>query len=290
MKYDEQKDVQCAYEAEGAKNIPPQQLRPLFEAKSVSGRPLAARYTQINFGFSGFGGFSTTRVFLVVVVHVVGVPSATGGFRPIVSQTWIDTLFREANKIWSQACIELAPLSTDTLVTNFFDGSIGLLASLGLCLDPSQSELVEPHDITVPGKLIVNLYLVKNTSGVACGSPVTGHVFLPTAGQSPEHMGRVFAHEIGHVLLNPLGVDDSDQPNHLMFHPQAHPEIPPGSRDGLFLSDCVGAQTRAREDLFAFARPGGFGGLGSSEEPVACRMIPRLGNNLVVVATDLAPT
>ena len=219
-------------------------------------------------------------------MHVVGVPSPTGGFRPIVDQNWIDTIFQQANKIWAQACIELVPFSTGTLVTNFFDGSIPLLVQQGLCLDPDQRELVEPHDITVPGTIIVNLYLVNNTSeDLACGSPVTGHVFLPTDGQDPVPMGRVFAHEIGHILLNPLGVDDSDEPNHLMFHASRHPEIPPGSRDGLFLSDCIGAQTRAREDLFTFARPGG---LGSVEKPVACQMIPRLGNNLVVVATNTA--
>lgn len=279
MKYDEAKDARCAYEAEGARNTPPEQLRPFFATKRVSGRAVATRYAQ-----TIFGAFSTTRLFLVTVVHVVGVPSPTGGFRPIVDQAWLDTLFRVANDIWSQACIKLVPHSTGTLVTTFRD--IALSAFAGVCMAPSDFDLVEPYDITAPGTLIVNVYLVEDTNGLACGSPVTGHVFMPTAGRSPEFMGRVFAHEIGHVLLNPLGVDDSAHPDHLMFHPEAHPEIPPGSRDGLFLSDCLGAQTTAREDLFAFARPGG---LGSPEEPVACRMNPRLGSNLAIVATELAP-
>lgn len=168
-------------------------------------------------------------------------------------------------------------------MTTFQD--LALLAFAGVCLAAEERELVEPYDVTVPGTLIINLYLVEDTNEKACGSPFTGHVILPTV-KSPEAMGPVLAHEIGHVLLNPLGVDDSDQPNHLMFHPQVHPETPPGSRDGLYLSDCVGAQARAREDLFAFGRPGG---LGSPEEPIACKMRPQLGNNLVVVATDPAP-
>jgi hypothetical protein len=285
MKYNKARDVQCSYEAESAKNTPPEQ--PFFETKSVSGRAVASRYSNtILAGSSGFAGFSTTRLFLVAVVHVVGVPSVTGGFKPIVDEAWINTLFQDANRIWSQACIELVPFSTGSLVTNFFDGSVGLLSQSGLCLDPKDLDKVEPHDITVSGKVIVNVYLLKNTSnGEACGSHVRGHVFLPTADLTPANMGRVFAHEIGHVLMNPLGVDDSLEPNHLMFHASLHPEIPPGSRDGLFLSDCLGAQTRAREDLFSFARPGG---LGSEEEPIKCQMIPRLGNNLVVVATSLA--
>jgi hypothetical protein len=276
MKYDVGMDVQCAYEAEGAKNTPPEQLRPFFETKSVSGRPLTTRYVE-----TIFSGFSTTRLFLVTVVHVVGIPSETGGFKPIVNQAWIDTLFRVANDIWSQACIKLVPYSTGGLVTNFRDISVS--GFLGFCLAAGQEELVQPHDITAPGTLIINVYLVEDTNGPACGSPITGHIIMPTAGRGPEFMGRVFAHEIGHVLLNPLGVDDSEHPDHLMFHPDIHPEIPPGSRDGLFLSDCIGAQTRAREDLFAFARPGGPL---STSEPVACRMNPRLGNNLVIVATN----
>jgi hypothetical protein len=274
--------VQCGYVAKGAKVTPREQLRPLFSTRKVTGPAMATR-----FAHAIFGGFSTTRLFLITVVHVVGIPSETGGFKPIVDQAWQDTLFRVANDIWSQACIELVPYSTGTLVTNFRD--IALSAFLGECLAPSQSDLVKPHDITSPATLIVNVYLVEDTNGIACGSPITGHVFMPTAGRSPEFMGRVFAHEIGHVLLNPLGVDDSANPDHLMFHPEEHPEIPPGSQDGLFLSDCVGAQTRAREELFAFGRPGGFGGLGGgSHEPIACRMSPRLGNNLAIVATEFA--
>lgn len=59
----------------------------------------------------------------------------------------------------------------------------------------------------------------------------------------------------------------------------------PGSQDGLFLSDCVGARTTAEEDLFSFGRPGG---LGNPQEPVACQLSPRLGNNLAIIATEAA--
>lgn len=86
-------------------------MAPLFAADRVTGRALAARHAESIFGLSGFNGFSTTRVFLVVVVHVVGILDSTspGGFRPVVDQAWIDTLFRVANRIWGQACIELVP-------------------------------------------------------------------------------------------------------------------------------------------------------------------------------------
>ncbi len=58
----------------------------------------------------------------------------------------------------------------------------------------------------------------------------------------------------GHVLLNPLGVDDSPDPDHLMSTPTA--DIPAGSQDGLLLSDCVGASHEAREELSAFVTAG----------------------------------
>jgi hypothetical protein len=87
------------------------------------------------------------------------------------------------------------------------------------------------------------------------------------------------------VLLNPLGVDDSPHPEHLMFRPDAHPETPPGSRKSMFLSDCVGAQARAREDLVAYDSPGAP--LIWNQPPIACQMNPRLGNNFsVIVATE----
>ena len=282
----EETEPQCAFDVKGAERAQ-QQLQPFFEGRSLTGRPLSSRYAPTVFGgLSGFGGFSTTRLFIPTIVHVVGIPSQTGGFKPIVDQAWIDTLFRRANEIWSQACIELVPYFTGTLVTNF--SQLNLSVGLGYCHKPSvEGELLEPHDIKVPGAVTVNVYLVDSFGGNVrgCGSPVTGHVFLRTDGQDPETMGRVFAHEMGHVLLNPLGLDDSAEPNHLMFHPPQHPEIPPGSRDGLFLSDCIGAQARARADLLAFARPGG---IGSPNEAISCQMNPSLGNNLVVVATNVA--
>jgi hypothetical protein len=134
-----------------------------------------------------------------------------------------------------------------------------------------------PYDITAQDNLIINLYLVDDAP-FACGSPITGHVILPTAGKGSEWLGKVLAHEIGHVLLNPLDVDDSDDPDHVMYHPERHPEVPPGSRDGLFLSDCLGAHKRVAEDF------GGFADIGvASSDPVSCIMLPRLGNNLVVI-------
>lgn len=277
MNYDAN-DISCAHEIEGAQKIPAEDERLLFKAETVKGRALGNRYAD-----TIFSNLSTTRLYLITVVHVVGIPSPTGGFMPIVSDDWIETMFQRANDIWSQACIELVPYFTGTLVTEFRD--IGLSAFAGLCLSPQQLGLVEPYDIKAPDTIIVNVYLVEDTNGIACGSPISGRVFLPTSAQIPEKVGRVFAHELGHVMLNPVGVNDSDNPDHLMFHVSTHPDIPPGSKEGLFLSDCVGARTTAQENLFAFARPGG---LGSPNDPVACEMSPRLGNNLVVVATKFA--
>ena len=89
----------------------------------------------------------------------------------------------------------------------------------------------------------------------------------------------VLAHEIGHVLLNPLGIDDSDNPDHLMYHPERHPEEATGSRDGLLPSDCLGAHARVLEHDGAWASTG-RPWAPSSE---SCVMRPRLGNNLFIV-------
>jgi hypothetical protein len=280
MKYAEGQDVRCAYAAADARNIAPERLRPLFTSRRVSGRALNARFQQT------FVGRRVPLLRLITVVHRVAVRNPTTGefTQPVVDQPWVDTLFRVANDIWSQACIKLIPYSTGTLVTSFRD--IALSAFAGDCITTEQRALVAPFAVTAPGTLILNVYLVEDTNNIACGSPVHAEVFLPTEGRSPDLMGRVFAHEIGHVLLNPLGVDDNANPDHLMFHPEAHPDVPPGSQDGLFLSDCIGAHTRAREDFAAFVQPG-LPGSGQDGE-AACVLNPRLGNNLVIVATEHA--
>lgn len=93
---------------------------------------------------------------------------------------------------------------------------------------------------------------------MACGSPMTGRIFTPVTNDGVEILGPLFAHEVGHLLLNPTGVDYSLNPDHLMFHNYNHPDIPPGKRNGLFLSDCLGAHTTAIEGVFCFIRPGGL--------------------------------
>lgn len=273
--------VRCAYEEPGAVTIPPEQLHPLATDRAVTGRVLDHRYAAAL-------SQETTRLYLITVLHIAGRPSPTGGFEPIVDDDWVGTMFSAANDIWSQACIELVPYRTGVLVTDF--RSLGVSAFAGLCLSPAQLELVEPYDVKTPDLIIVNVYVldevtVQGASG-GCGSPVSGRIFLPTAGRIPERIGNTFAHELGHVLLNPAGVSDSENPDHLMFHASSHPDIPPGSRDGLFLSDCLAARTQASESLFTFARPGGFGALTSDREPEPCVMSPRLGNNLVTVVID----
>lgn len=271
VKKDAPLDVSCSYASSDESATPLEQLRPLFETRTVTGRPIASR-------FSDWlpVGVSTVRLTLPVFVHVVGIPSSTGGFKPIRDQAYVNDVFETANDIWSQACIKLVPISAP-LVTTFRDLPISAFA--GTCLAPTQAALVDPLDITVEGTTLINLYLVDDTTGDACGSPITGHVIMPTAGLLSETLGKVLAHEIGHVLLNTLGVDNSDNPDHLMYHPERHPGAAAGSRDGLFLSDCLGAHARALEDYGAWARTG-VPTAGSSEQ---CTMRPRLGNNLVVV-------
>lgn len=272
--------IRCSYDNTDVVKVNCEEWRRLFKHKPVKGFELNRKYSD-----TIFGNFITTKLFLVTVVHVVGVPDSGGRLVPIQNADWIEYMFRVANDIWSQACIELVPHQTGILVTEFRD--ISLSAFAGLCLAPGQFEMVAPYDITVPQVNIVNIYLVEDTNGIACGSPVSGRVFLPTAGRSPEYIGRVLAHELGHILLNPVGVSDSSNPDHLMFHPSVHPEISPQDRDGLFLSDCIGARTTAQENLFVFSRPGGLD-LTNPGDAVSCTMSPKLGNNLAIVATEFA--
>ena len=263
-------DVSCSYATSKESATPVEQLRPLFETRTVTGRPITSRFSDwlpI--------GVSVHRLTLPVFVHVVGIRSPSG-FKPIRDQAYVDDIFETANDVWSQACIKLLPISTP-VVTTFSDLPISAFA--GTCLAPAQLALVQPNDVTAEGTILLNLYLVDDTVGDACGSPITGHVIMPAAGHTSEQLGKVFAHEIGHVLLNPLGVDDSDNPDHVMYHPERHPGQPEGSRDGLFLSDCVGAHARALEDYGAWAQTG-VPTAGSSEQ---CTMRPRLGNNLIVI-------
>ena len=263
-------DISCSYATSKESATPVEQLRPLFEDRMVTGRPVASRFADF-FGL----GVSAARLTLPVFVHVVG-RRTPSGFERIRDQAYVDDIFATANDIWSQACIKLLPLSTP-VVTTFQDLPISAFA--GTCLAPGQEALVKPLDVTAEGTTLLNLYLVDDTTGDACGSPITGHIIMPTAGQLSTRLGKVLAHELGHVLLNPLGVDDSDNPDHVMHHPERHPGEPTGNRDGLWLSDCIGAHARAIEDYGAWAQTGVPGS--PSSEP--CVMRPRLGSNIAII-------
>jgi hypothetical protein len=216
-------EVSCSYATSDESATPLEQLRPLFDSRTVTGRPITSRFSDwlpI--------GVSVARLTLPVFVHIVGTRSPNG-FKPIRDQAYVDDIFDTANDVWSQACIKLVPISTP-VVTTFSDLSISAFA--GTCLAPTQLALVQPNDVTVEGTTLPNLYLVDDTVGDACGSPITGHVIMPTAGHTSEQLGKVFAHEVGHVLLNPLGVDDSDNPDHVMYHPERHPNDPAGRETG----------------------------------------------------------
>lgn len=248
----DERQLRCAYDEPDASTVPAEKLRPVSTTSTVAGRELDPRYSVAS-------PETATWLYLITVIHIVGRPSSTGGYEPIVGDDWVDEMFSVAKDIWSQACIELVPYHTGVLITDF--QSIGLSAFAGLCLSPSQFELVEPYDVSTPHTIIVNVYLLEEAGVMGgsggCGSPVSGRVFLPTAGRSPEHIGNVFAHELGHVMLNPAGVSDSENPDHLMFHDYRHPDAASGSRDGLYLSDCLAARSTAGDNLFTVGTPGG---------------------------------
>lgn len=274
-------DIRCAYEtADDTRPASQERLTAMFEEEAVSGRRVSSRFLDLI-----FGQYRATKLYLIMPVHVVA-QSSFEPKEPIVSDDYVDEMIGVAQNIWSQACIELVPYSTGSLVTTFRD--IGLLAQYGVCLDSDDRHLIEPYNIQAEGTTIVNIYVVGETGGIACGSPVTGHVFVPATGRSAQLLGKVLAHELGHIMLNAAGVDDSDNPDHLMFHAYRHPDVPRGSESGLFLSDCLAARTTARENLFVFGHPGGFGGLdgSGSPDPVSCLMAPRLGSNLDIVVRD----
>jgi hypothetical protein len=266
MKPDEEKDLHCNYERSSERHPA---KNPLFRSKKISGQPMAPQFVEKLFPVS-----SGERVEILVVVHVVGVHTEIAGqFKPVVPQDFIDTMFRIANGIWGQACVELFQFRPGMIVTTFMDLNGTILS----CLDSESAKLVKPYDVTYPGWKVVNLYIVRSSGGFACGDPNTGHVVIQTiSGYSAEALGRVLAHEIGHILLNPIGVDDSADPDHLMFHEGQHPNIPPGSRDSLSMSDCLGGRLILKEDIFHWTEPGGK----------ECILNPRLGNDVSIVWTD----
>src|SRR5215211_6993027 len=168
----ERREVDCWYAVERPGPVEAYELRPLFEDRAVTGRPMRARFVQ-----ELPLGVRTIQLSLITVVHVVakGVPGALD--EPVVTRDGIDAMLEVANEIWSQACIKLVPYYSGGLITEFHD--LALQGSFGDCLDEAGHNLVDPHDITSPDKTILNLYLVDDAP-FACGTPLTGHVILPT--------------------------------------------------------------------------------------------------------------
>lgn len=88
-------DLSCSYATSAESATPVEQLRPLFEDRTVTGRPVASRFADI-FGL----GVSAARLTLPVFVHVVGRRTPTG-FTRIRDQAYVDDIFATANDIWS---------------------------------------------------------------------------------------------------------------------------------------------------------------------------------------------
>src|SRR5262245_23126718 len=123
-------EVGCSY-GRGEKSATPiEQLRPMFETRTVTGRPITSRFNdRLPIGVS------VASLTLFAFVNVVRKPSPRGGYAPIRDQAYVDDLFDTANEIWSQACIKLVPVSTP-VVTTFLDLPISAFA--GTCLAPAQ--------------------------------------------------------------------------------------------------------------------------------------------------------
>lgn len=114
-------DVRCSYARSAESATPVEQLRPLFELKTVTGRPVASWFAE-----ALPLGISTLRLTLVIFVHVVGRRSSTG-YKPIRDHAYVNDILETANDIWSQACIKLVPYSTP-VVTTFTDLPISAFA------------------------------------------------------------------------------------------------------------------------------------------------------------------
>lgn len=256
--------VRCSYEHQDSsvqKETKKDTSRELISKKQVSGVSVNPTFKDL------FFNYDTTQIHLTLVIHMVSV-FRQGNQVPVVNQNYLDTMLSTANDIWSQACINIAPYYTDILITEF--KNLGISVFIGCNLSPQDSEIIDSYEIKTPIVKIANLFLVEETNGIACGDPFSGRIFMPTNNQSPERAGRTLAHEIGHLLLNPIGLSNSDNPEHLMYHAHLHPQ-PKGEKHGMYLSECVGAREIIKQDYF-------YGG-----KQKHCKMSPRLGNNLAIV-------
>jgi hypothetical protein len=258
---DEKNQIRCTCENKKSKEqngIKPDASMQMFLSKPITGKQINSKFKELLFNFD------TTKIYVTVVIHTVSINGI-----PVVNQNYINTMLSTANAIWSQACITIVPYYTGEFITEFWD--LGIQPFIGCNISPENEEVVMTYEITTPVIKIANLFLVRETNGIACGDPFDGRIFMPTINQSAEKMGGVLAHELGHLFLNPLGIDDSENPNHLMYHPSLNSE-PQSDINGLYLSECVGARELVKQEYFY------------SGKQEYCKMSPRLGNNLAIVS------
>lgn len=258
-------DVRCSFRIRTAKTPKEDPVKTLFTKKLIKGNALNRKY------IPPFFDEQVPQLAIPIAVHV----SNDNQRKPLVDKPMIEAMFEVANNIWSQACIKLEPYYTG--VTPDF---INLVVTAFInCLPVEESKKAAAYEVTIPGFpniKVLNLFIVKQTGGSACGNPFNGRVIIPTDHScfNPQFMGEVLAHEVGHILLNPAGVDSSSNSEHLMYHPGSGCST---GHTGLFQSDCYAARETVVDSIFYIA------GQWFGDSQTTCVIKPTLGMDLVLV-------
>lgn len=163
------------------------------------------------------------------------------GTDAVVSEDFCVRSIERASEIWrSQACVYFTPRFAGYVPNHRFLEQ----AAIG-CFAEDARQMAEMYDVDHAPPPI-NLYFVDLFGrGDACADVSNHRVALPmnsiyTGRSDPENVGFIVAHEIGHIFLNPYGVDTSLNPEHLMFHGETGE--PFGGGTGLYRDECVFAR------------------------------------------------
>lgn len=241
-----------------------------FNAEPVTGYQLDSRFEGIYFNFD------TTELVLDVQVHLVGIVTSGGADpEPVLDMNSVNSIFAIANNIWSQACIRLNPMFTNTLITEEpFQEMIYMGGYIGCLSEPNNAlarQIIESY--RVGGLSAVNLFILFRAN-IGCGSHRERWLFIATRGdsastknESNHRLGKLLAHELGHVLIQDAGFDNSN-PDHLMNHSNT------GTQDSLFYSDCMNARAWIKENVSHAL----------TSNP--CKLRPRLGNDFTLVSLN----
>lgn len=100
MEYDKN-NINCSHADIDNDKTPSDSAKFMVSTDTIKGLSLSRKVTD-----TIFQNYVVKKLFITSVVHVIGRSSPTGGFEAIIDETRIKELFRVANEIWSQACIE----------------------------------------------------------------------------------------------------------------------------------------------------------------------------------------